>query len=163
MWWWTSDLHLDHSNIIQYCNRPFKDVEEMDEVLIQNWNEVVGKGDNVIFAGDLTLHHKYDVVKSKYISRLNGNIIWIKGNHDYWMPKSSKYIDHRTMGSQFIVTSHYPMRSWNKSIHGSWNLHGHSHGMLEPLTNQYDVGVDNNNYYPVNLDTIRRRIKGVKD
>jgi len=55
------------------------------------------------------------------------------------------------------------MRSWNKSIHGSWNLHGHSHGMLEPLTNQYDVGVDNNNYYPVNLDTIRRRIKGVKD
>lgn len=30
MKFYTSDLHLDHKKIIQYCNRPFKDVDEMN-------------------------------------------------------------------------------------------------------------------------------------
>ena len=43
----TSDTHFHHANIIRFCNRPFRDVEEMDEILIRNWNEVVGPEDTV--------------------------------------------------------------------------------------------------------------------
>jgi len=50
-----SDLHLDHENIIEYCSRPFEDVEEMNEVLVKNWNVTVDPDDEVIFGGDLTI------------------------------------------------------------------------------------------------------------
>jgi len=40
--WFTADLHLGHRNIIEYCNRPFADVDEMNRALIANWNQVVG-------------------------------------------------------------------------------------------------------------------------
>ncbi|KKL16922.1 hypothetical protein LCGC14_2490690, partial [marine sediment metagenome] len=53
--------------------------------------------------------------------------------------------------NQFIVVCHYAMRRWERSHYGSWQLYGHSHGRLEPIGLQHDVGVDNNNFYPVSL------------
>ena len=46
----TSDTHFNHANIISFCNRPFKDVEQMNEVMIANWNHVIGKDDSVLFS-----------------------------------------------------------------------------------------------------------------
>ncbi len=78
--WFTSDTHYYHSNIIKYCNRPYKDVEEMNEALIRNFNAVVRPEDTVYHLGDFGFSH---VDKLKYIlSRLNGNKVLIYGNHD---------------------------------------------------------------------------------
>lgn len=156
LWFFTSDFHFDHKNSIPYCKRPFSDIEEMNEGLISNANERVRKIDHFVIAGDLTLHHKKEIVYRKFLNRLNGNHIILKGNHDYWIPKGSgRYIFHTTINGQFIAVCHYPMRSWNRSIHGSWNLHGHTHTLLAPLRNQYDIGVDNNNYYPISFEEIK--------
>lgn len=53
--WFTSDLHLNHSKIIEYCNRPFSNIEEMNEMLINNWNSVVKPKDIVFCLGDIAL------------------------------------------------------------------------------------------------------------
>ena len=57
----TSDLHLDDKSIIEYCNRPFKDEKEMNEVLVENWNSVVNNGDMVINIGHLK-DKRYDEI-----------------------------------------------------------------------------------------------------
>jgi len=51
-YWWTSDYHFSHFNIIRYCNRPFKTVEEMNETIIRKHNERVKPKDTVFFLGD---------------------------------------------------------------------------------------------------------------
>ena len=51
--WLFSDPHFDHANIIRYCERPFKDVEEMNETLLRNYRELVGPDDGVYFLGDM--------------------------------------------------------------------------------------------------------------
>ncbi len=48
-----SDLHLDHKNIIRYCDRYFSSVEEMNRTIIDNWNRVVKEGDFTHLVGDL--------------------------------------------------------------------------------------------------------------
>jgi len=78
--WITSDWHFGHANVIRYCNRPFASVEEMDEKLIESWNEYIQPTDRVFFLGDLAFKGKQ--YKSALIPKLNGRKILIKGNHD---------------------------------------------------------------------------------
>jgi calcineurin-like phosphoesterase family protein len=76
----TSDTHFGHKNIIRYCDRPFKDFEEMDEAIVENWNHVVGDTDVVYHLGDLALGPSdrwHDILTS-----LNGYKIFVVGNHD---------------------------------------------------------------------------------
>ena len=51
----TADTHWGHRNIIRYCQRPFADVDEMNEALITNWNSTVGKDDIVFHLGDFAM------------------------------------------------------------------------------------------------------------
>src|SRR3989344_4017153 len=76
----TADHHFNHKNIIEYCKRPFKTVEEMNETMIERWNRRVGKDDLVIHLGDFGLGNKEKINEIR--KRLNGTIILIKGNHD---------------------------------------------------------------------------------
>ena len=81
----TSDTHFGHKNIIKYCNRPFKTVEEMNEALIENWNKVVPKDGVVVHCGDFTYPFKDSNIidqYQKYFSQLKGSIILVRGNHD---------------------------------------------------------------------------------
>ena len=76
----TADTHWGHRNIIKYCQRPFADVDEMNETLITNWNNSVGKDDIVFHLGDFAMGGSADW--SRLLDRLNGRIYLILGNHD---------------------------------------------------------------------------------
>lgn len=78
--WLTSDLHFGHANVIKYCNRPFLDVNEMNEILIKNWNEVVSLEDTIYVLGDFAMAARY---VEQVLPRLNGKKILILGNHDF--------------------------------------------------------------------------------
>ena len=51
----TSDTHFNHANIISFCNRPFKDVAQMNEAIIEKWNSVIGADDTVFHLGDYNI------------------------------------------------------------------------------------------------------------
>lgn len=154
MYWFTSDEHYGHANIIKYCNRPFKNVEEMNETLIAKHNKVVKKDDIVIHAGDFCWG-KGGTYTEKYICPLNGQHIFLKGSHDLWLPDYHHEIWEKMIEKQYVVVCHYPMLRWARSHYGSWQLFGHTHGKLTIDAKQYDIGVDNNDYYPISFDKIK--------
>lgn len=169
-YFFTSDEHYGHYNIIKHCNRPFKTVKEMDDEIIRRHNEIVTDKDFVIHAGDFCWHSKFEIAQ-KYMVRLNGKHIFLRGSHDKWAKHTSQDscagitfkinlqdIYEKEINSQYVVVSHYAMRTWSRSHYGSWNLHGHSHGRLQPLANQLDIGVDNNNFYPFSFEDVKERI-----
>jgi len=161
-YFFTADQHYGHFNIIKYCNRPFSTLNNMDEVLIKNHNEVVQKNDIVIHAGDFAWV-KTHADAQKYIKRLNGNHIFLVGSHDKWMHKSKGQIWEKTIHGYFVVICHYAMRVWARSHFNSWHLFGHTHGGLEPQGKSWDIGVDNNNFYPVSFEQIKEIMKDRPD
>ena len=154
MHFFTADQHYGHKRIIEpdYCDRPFESIEEMDEALIANHNAVVKPGDIVFHVGDFALVPRARV--QGYIDQLNGNHVFIRGSHDRWLQKSAPYIVELKIEGQQLVLCHYAMRTWRWSHYNSWQLYGHSHGKLEPIGKQWDIGVDNNYFYPVSFDQI---------
>ena len=176
--WFTSDQHWGHFNVIKYCKRPFDSVEEMDEVMIDRWNDVVGVDDKVYHLGDVTLG-RFDKFES-YINQLNGHIKIVPGGHDRrWLEEQGnvkeRCLNYSVMDSlvtltfpknldgsahcTVIVLCHYALRVWDRSHYGSLHLYGHSHGNLEPLPNSMDVGVDCHGYYPVSLEQVLETLR----
>lgn len=162
----TSDTHYYHKNIIKYSSRPYKDVDEMNESLIVNYNSVVRPTDTVYHLGDVSFGK--DKETETVLRRLNGSKHLIFGNHDKSLRKNkdllSKYFgsvnDYAEIdvNGQKIILCHYSFRVWNKSHHGSWNLFGHSHGSLydDPNLLSMDVGVDPNGYYPISFEEVKK-------
>lgn len=151
----TSDSHYEHSNILKYCNRPFKDVDEMNEKLIQYWNKTVSNDDIIFHLGDFSLCGSTKV--KEILSQLNGTIVLIKGNHDYestlkLFPQVFQQLSIN-IDKYKIYLNHFPFSSFPEE---HYQLHGHLHSTENiGLKNQYDVGVDNNNYKPVSWKQIK--------
>lgn len=160
--WFTADQHFDHDSIIKHCDRPFTYVNSMNEYLIEQWNKVVGRGDVVVIAGDFAWSNKgsHSYVEKMFTNQLNGSKIFLKGNHDHWSKTKMDHIYHKTIDGIQITICHYPFRSWTRG----YNLHGHSHGTLDPWFNQLDVGVDNakklvGEYRPLSIVEVDTLIK----
>lgn len=184
----TSDLHFGHQNIIRFDNRPFKNVEEMDEELIRRWNEKVEKDDLVYVLGDLFWNGDCNFVQNT-LKRLNGQIILIKGNHDRWLHNAGNkkllagikdYDDIKvTLKDGTIkrcILSHYFMPFYNGHFNNAIHLHGHSHTTKESdmefkitkylnengYPNEiYNVGCMYYDYAPVTLDEILEEEKRI--
>lgn len=82
MEWVSSDHHFGHSKIIEYCNRPFHNVHEMDEEMIARWNAVVKPEDTIYHLGDFAFFKGGPDVLKDITRRLNGYKIMVMGNHD---------------------------------------------------------------------------------
>lgn len=162
MIYFTSDNHFFHRNIIEYSNRPFRDVDHMNETMISNWNTLVQPTDTIYCLGDFGFS-RVDKLQ-RLFDRLVGQKHLILGNHDKESRKLSgwasvgHYIELRIDG-KFIVLFHYAPRVWNRCHHGSICLYGHSHGSMPGNSQSLDVGVDCWDYRPVTLRDIEHRLK----
>ena len=173
----TSDTHFFHKNIIQYCNRPFKDIEEMNEKLIENWNNVVPYNGIVFHLGDVSFSGKEKT--SSMVSRLNGKIYLVRGNHDgkninedlfEWVSDQImiKVLGDSEIPEQKIFMHHFPFLTWPEKEQGCWQLFGHLHlkndiNNRNPIKdklsiNQLEIGVDGHNYLPYSFYEIKEKI-----
>jgi calcineurin-like phosphoesterase family protein len=156
----TSDTHFSHANIIRFCSRPFSSADEMDHTIITKWNAKVAPGDRVYHLGDFMFAQREKILAMT--RRLNGHIILIEGNHDeigdpknYGFAGKHQLLSIKLNGAH-ITMCHYAMRVWEKSHFDSWHLFGHSHGTLEPVGKTWDVGVDYNNFEPIEFEELKK-------
>lgn len=176
----TSDSHYGHLNIIEFCNRPYKNVEEMNHCLIDNWNKKVPADGLVFHLGDFAWGG-YPFWKN-IRDQLNGKIILIKGNHDeknLTTTGAQELFEHvayqmkiRVEG-RAVYLNHNPFLCYGGTYRDPKGLvyqaFGHVHsgpgakgldverlGVLFPT--QYDVGVDNNNYEPISWAEFNEKI-----
>lgn len=160
--WFSSDWHFNHANIIRYSHRPFSNVQEMDQCIINNINRVVAPNDTLFFLGDFcfTRNGPIEATRNYLNSIACKNIVCILGNHDphdeHDQPNKEwaklfngcfnlfKIKVNYNNNLQTVILSHYSMNVWNHSHHGAWNLFGHSHNSLpyNPNVLSIDVGVD---------------------
>lgn len=149
----TSDLHAHHNRIVEFTNRAVDTTQENHtEWLISVWNKNVTSGDLAYHLGDYSFSKNYDDI-AKFTQQLNGQKIFIKGNHDRrehldQLVKDkliSSWYDYKEikLGTTSVCLFHFPVKHWHKQSYGSWHLHGHLHGASSGLDGKVlDVGVD---------------------
>lgn len=159
--WFTSDHHFGHAGVIRMSSRPFVDVNEMDEVLIANFNGVVRPNDIVWHLGDLW--YKSPKPPGSYFSRLNGTKHLVVGNHDGARTRELDWASVQetaqiAVGGVRLVMGHYPWLEWPGYWKQSVHLFGHVHNNRPGVGRSCDVGVDAWSFRPVSLDEILQRI-----
>lgn len=151
-----SDTHFGHANIIRYCNRPFSSVEEMNEKMIDNWNQLVTIHDHVYHLGDVYFGSE----TSNFFHRLNGKKRLILGNHDNGKDQKLRNMFQKiSMWRMFpefkVLLTHVPVHPMSLSEKAPINIHGHIHEK-DVFGNQYrNVSVEKINYTPISLEEIR--------
>lgn len=179
---YTSDSHFDHERIIQYSGRPFKDAQEMNEMLIQWWNEIVKPNDHIWHLGDLTMHRKIETIQHRVLNRLNGHKRLIMGNHD--LDKAENYLKwfEKVKASHVhdnILFTHIPVHPRSVGRFAAI-IHGHTHAQADypptvRLENKFvghgakelvpidvpffNLSVERTNYRPVSLSEIKQWIE----
>jgi len=160
-----SDLHLGHANIIKYCNRP----KENNQMIINNWNKVVGKRDMVLCLGDLSLTNKQKTIE--LCSKLKGNKFLIRGNHDgqsvSWYKDCGftvvepiyKMFKDKYDKRYHVLFTHEPVVELPK---GWFNIHGHIHAGVHrdyDLTERhFNLSVEAIDYTPKRLYEILKAV-----
>lgn len=171
--WFSSDHHFGHQNIIKYCKRPFKDVIEMDEKLISNWNECVSKDDVVYYLGDFCFYKDIDVVK-KRLKSLNGKKHLILGNHEdtfkvntwvsagFYSVHTSLSLSH--LGHQLYL-AHTPESKKQLGLSDVIFVHGHVHNNTPAIYEDdlreiiVNVCVENWSYRPIEINELFEKIR----
>ena len=160
MRWFISDSHFQHTNIIRYCDRPFKDTLEMDITMMDLWNERVKEGDIVYHLGDFSF--------KPWIWRptLNGHIILIQGNHD--KRKDTRCFEYRKnlviqLGPFRCYLTHRPSKILPQELQlADFILHGHIHNTYLYSGKFVNLGVDVWNFKPVSEVELIKFLKEIK-
>ena len=162
--WFTADLHLDHRNIIRYCKRPFDNIQQMNKILVDNWNNRVKKDDLVYFLGDFCFGDA-----RSWFPYLNGEIMLIKGNHDksnlkffnkVYRSYSMKIGDFNcVLNHRPIYPNDYPdpFNDHDKSINPDgydFVICGHVHEKWKVVGKSVNIGVDQWDFKPVLLEEL---------
>lgn len=151
--WFTSDLHFGHRRILNFVPNRIKEfnlnleeenvIETHDNLLIEKWNNTISKHDIVYILGDVSFVSSDDT--KKILEKLNGKKHLIIGNHDspcsglsnYFVSTSQiKEVTFKKIHYSFLdedlhcILCHYPLIAWNRRMHGSVMLHGHTHGSI---------------------------------
>ncbi len=158
-YWFTSDTHFEHDNIIEYCYRPFETIEEMNETLLQNINKRCKKRDILYHLGDFYMATKEAKKRETskpnksqwYIDQINPQIVFINGNHDSRRITHS-YLEEAVIrvGKTYVFCSHEPRTELEL------NFCGHVHDLWRVIRVNgcyvINVGVDMWNYSPISYD-----------
>lgn len=161
--WIIGDTHFYHSNVIKYCNRPFKDVKEMNKILIEKWNNTVKKQDMVIVAGDFALCGKDKIIEIG--NKLHGRKTLILGNHDQASIKTyyeagfeivSKY---PIVFDNFAIISHEPLFTNSNSPYVNIFAHVHDDKNYKDVSScGFCVSAERINYQPISYEVIKEKI-----
>lgn len=127
-----SDTHFGHAGVCKFTEadgvtkiRPWTDPEEMNEDMVRAWNDTVRPNDKVYHLGDVVINRRYLSI----LSRLNGDKVLIKGNHDIFrLEEYTAYFRevrayHVLNG---LILSHIPVHEDSLARFGC-NIHGHLH------------------------------------
>ena len=166
MKYYISDLHLFHNRILEKFNRPFSSVEEMHEVIINNWKNKVKDDDTVYILGDVGMYHAREI--GNILNNLPGRKILVTGNHDFknihsssykkTFAKITSYLEIEDNGRN-VVLFHYPIEDWNGKYREYYHLHGHIHNNEDSLSQKerrFNVSAEVVDYTPVSLDELEQ-------
>ena len=160
--WLISDTHFYHENILNFKTsagvalRTFNDIHHMNEMMVLNWNAVVGYEDKVYHLGDVAMA---SFTRTKEIfDRLNGRKILIKGNHDNFKLVQYQQIFHDVRAYNIldgILLAHIPI---HPDSLGRWKgqVHGHLHSNNVPDKRYFNVSVEQINYTPINFNMVKK-------
>lgn len=157
--WMTSDLHFNHANVIQYCNRPFANVTEMNQHLLSQVRKIP-KDEWLILIGDLAMGDHAEAMQ--WIRQIPGRKVLVAGNHDFKRDGRCLYLQEEHEGQplfeavvpflyweqpagQRVLVSHYPAIAEREDAVQLLHYHGHLHrDVLQPNehTHYSNVGWD---------------------
>ena len=165
--WVISDTHFNHDNILKFQGLDskrfrgdiFSSTEEMNETIIQNWNNVVKPSDIIYHLGDVFMGNKEQFLQ--IAKRLNGRKRLIVGNHDdikqiAKLNVFQKISAWRMFPEYRVLMTHVPVHpsSLQREGHSLINVHGHTHEKGSPEGPYVSACVELNNYTPVNIEDI---------
>lgn len=163
--WFIADSHFFHKKVIEYCNRPFSNVEEMNNIIISNWNKVVKRDDRVFMLGDFALCGKDKIIEIG--QKLNGRKVLIFGNHEgaslstYYNAGFEMVSKFPIIFQDFFILSHKPIEFLPLNT-PFVNIFGHVHNdMRFPTITPRGacVSVERWNYMPVEFNQLISLIK----
>lgn len=168
MIYYTADLHLGHSRVIEMDNRPFADVDEMDEALICLWNERITAADDVYIVGDFA--YRNSRTAAWYLRRLKGRKHLVIGNHDRVTLRDQQAMECFASADKMMLIPdnkrsvslcHFPLAEWNGMYRGSYHVFAHVHGIwndahqfMSRNDHALNAGCMLNGYRPVTLDEL---------
>ena len=151
------DTHFGHYKILEFEKqlRPFANIEEHDEALIDNWNKVVSKRDVVYHLGDVVLGNSKVYTK---LSRLKGIKKLILGNHDKFNQLQPYFINFyaaKRFANDFLLT-HIPIHPGQLEFRFKYNIHGHLHSKKLEDPRYINVSAEQIGLTPIAFDALNQ-------